>query len=272
MKPFILITTLVFSAGAFAQEWVSVGAARTAAPSSQAPLIDTSQQARFISESMDIPATAAASGTLNDEIAWQVEQLQQEIASLRGLIEQQEYQIKKLQTEGQQRYLDLDERVAQLYQMKAAAPATPTVVHAPVATANSPAQVAVAQKSNADDDYQAAMSLVREKKYAEASSAFDSFIAKYPQHDLLGNALYWSGEIWLVQNNLPEALKQFHRILNDLPEHGKAADATYKIGVTLHRQHKNEEAKVWLNKVIKNYSGKADSTVNLAKSYLQRIE
>lgn len=269
MKPFILITTLVFSAGAFAQEWVSVGAARTAAPSSQAPLIDTSQQAILISEAIDVPATTAASGSLSDELAWQVEQLQQEVASLRGLVEQQEYQIKQLQTEGQQRYLDLDERVAQLYQMKASAPA-PVVAVAPVASASRPAPIA--HQNNAEAEYQAAMALVREKKYAEANTAFNSFIEKYPQHELFGNALYWSGEIGLVQNELADALKQFQRVVNELPSHGKAADATYKIGVTLHRQNKTQEAKEWLNRVIKNYSGKADATVNLAKSYLQRIE
>lgn len=258
MKPLILISALVFSTGAYAQEWVSVGAATAVAPSSQAPLIDTSDQAEIIS----LPNNKRATGSLEAELAWQVEQLQQELASLRGLVEQQEHQLNQLQNESQQRYLDLDQRVSQLYQTKSA----------PVATAAGDAKAPSKTATESPEEaYQAAMQLVREKKYSQAIAAFNKFIEAHPKHELMGNALYWLGEVWLVEGNFTEALQQFKRVVTDFPEHNKAADASYKIGVTLYRQNNTVEAKQWFQKVVDQYSGKADATVNLAKSYLQRI-
>lgn len=262
MKSLILILALAFNAGAYAQEWVSVGAAAKVAPSSQAPLIDSSQQA-----SIEVAAKPSKgnSNTLNEELLWQIEQLQQEVSSLRGTIEQQDYQIKQLQEESQQRYLDLDQRLSQLTLQSKPAPQG-------AVSADVKSKPVVVNSEQAEESYQAAMRLVREKSYPEASAAFDQFIAQYPKHELMGNALYWSGEVWLVQGELDKALAQFERVVKYYPDHAKAADASYKAGVTLHRQNKNAEAKVWFNRVIKNYSGKADSTVNLAKSYLQRLE
>lgn len=260
MKPYILISALVLSAGAYAQDWVSVGAATEVAPSTESPLIDSSSQVQVVG----LPSDNRQFGSLEAELSWQVEQLQQEIALLRGLVEQQEYQLGQLQAESQQRYLDLDQRVAQLYLAKPNTEAKPQAdarAKAPETSTNDPEQA-----------YQAAMTLVREKKYAEAAQAFKQFITDYPNHELLGNALYWLGEVRLVEGNHAEALKQFKRVVTDYPQHSKAADSAYKIGVTLYRQEQTAKAKQWFEKVVEQYTGKADATVNLAKSYLQRIE
>lgn len=262
MKTSFLILALAVSAGAYAQDWVSVGSSTQATPSSQAPLIDNSSQITIEEPFVAKTHSQSSSGALTAEMSLQLEQLQQEVASLRGIIEQQEHQLQQLQQQSEQRYLDLDQRVSQL------------TVSAPVVQgvqADAKPKV-VANDQQAEDMYQQAMRQMREKKYAEANATFERFVKDFPQHELTGNALYWSGEVWLVQGDLEQALKRFTQVTEYYPNHGKAADATYKMGVTLHRQGKDGEAKKWFTKVVDDFTGKADATVNLAKSYLQRLE
>lgn len=248
MKTFTLLLTLALAASANAEEWLSVGAA-TAASQSVPKVTDSSKRASMVT------AAAPRQNNLVGELAVQVEQLQQEVARLQGRLEEQEHIIKRLQDESQTRYLDLDKRLSSL-------------------TKGSPSSISTDSAEpveSADSLYQRAMNFVREKKYAEASDAFDRFITSYPKDALTSNALYWSGEVWLVRGELDKALTQFKRVSKDFPNSEKVADATYKVGVTLHRQGKTAEAKVWLKKVIDKYQGKADATVKLAKSYLEKL-
>lgn|SRR5690606_4509635 len=263
MKAVILTLALGAVAGAHADEWVSVGAARAVAPASSSALTDSSSRAGMAAP-VNLPATSAGNDLVS-ELALQMEQMQQEIAVLRGRVEEQDHQIKRMRDEQQQRYLDLDRRLSALLSTPAAA--TPV---SPATSIAEPAAVA-APAANAAEAYQQAMTLVREKKFTEASTAFDGFIKTYPQDPLTGNALYWSGEVWLVLGDLDKALQQFRRVVNDHAGHDKEADASYKIGVTLHRQGNAAEAKVWLQRVIDQFTGKADGTVRLARSYLDKL-
>ncbi len=252
----VLILALTVSVGVYAEEWVSVGAGSTvAAPAATSNYVDTSQQAQ-----LSISRSGGGGGTLLSELAMKVEQMQQEIALLRGQLEQQDYLFKQLQKEQQQRYLDVDRRLSALVM-----PIEPVI--SPVA------QDAQAQgSSTADAIYQKAMDfLVKEKKYAEAQAQFAQLIKNHPSDPLVSNALYWSAEVWLVQAEPDKALVEFKKVVNNYPEHSKAADAAYKIGVTLDRQGKSKEAKEWLQKVINDYTGKADTTVRLAQSYMDKM-
>ena len=260
MKAFILTLALAISAGAYADEWVSVGAARAVAPAAQSTLTDSSSRATFAAP---VRSGGADSSALVEELAIQMEQMQQELAVLRGRVEEQDHLIKRMNDEQQQRYLDVDRRLSVL--INSPSPSS-SVTSSPAAlSASYPAS------SNSADVYQQAMVLVREKKFQEASAAFDSFIQTYPQDPLAGNAYYWSGEVWLVLGDLDKALQQFKKVVASYSGHDKEADATYKIGVTLHRQGKTADARVWLQRVIDRFTGKADGTVRLARSYLDKL-
>lgn len=259
MKAIILLTTLLINGSVFADEWVSVGAARTVAPAANSPLTDSSARALIATPSVP---QAMNNSSLVGELSLQMEQMQQELAVLRGRVEEQENQIRRMRDEQQQRYLDLDRRLSALLN---ASPATAAV------TAAAAVATPVQNTGNAAEAYQQAMTLVREKKFPEASEAFERFIKTYPQDPLTGNALYWAGEVWLVLGDLDKALRDFKKVVNDLNGHDKEADASYKIGVTLHRQGNTAEARVWLQRVIDRFTGKADGTVRLARSYLDRL-
>ena len=255
-----LMLALVLSTGAYAQDWKPVGATQNVAPAGSDSLLDSSTKVTVTSSSTNTQKSIAnkSRSALDAELSVQLEQLQHEVASLRGVIEQQEHQIQQLKEENQNRYLDLDRRLAELNKSPVAS--TPVV--------SSKSQAA----STPETLYQQAMNDVRDKHYPQATELFERFINEFPTHELMSNALYWQGEVWLVREEPNKALKYFYRAVKEYPNSTKAADSAYKIGVVLHRQGKNSEAKTWLERVVKDYSGKADATVNLAKSYLSRLQ
>lgn len=237
--------------------WVSVGATRIVAPAS--PSTDTSQSSPPATFSSS-PSTAS-SDNLVSELLTQVEQMQGEIANLRGQLEQQQAVIKRMERSQQDRYLDLDRRISML--------ATPPQEMPAVTSSTTPDGSESVIPSG--DAYRSAMELVRAKKFPQARAAFDDFIDVYPEDPLAVNAIYWAGEVSLVTGEADVAEARFRRILDNYPEHTKVADATYKLGVALHRKGDNTGATEYLNQVIETYAGKADSTVSLAKAYLKKV-
>lgn len=255
----VALLVAVAAAASANDDWVSVGATRVVAPASSTS-VDTTQRNISPSISQSV-ASPAANNTLVSELLTQIEQMQEEIARLRDRVEDQGNHIQTIQQEQQDRYLDLDRRIAALMV------AEPIIDHVSKG-ATSGANIVTSTPSVA---YKAAMTLVREKKFSEASKAFDAFVDRYPSDPLVPNARYWSGEVNLVDGQFDRAAECFRAVINDFPDSAKAADAAYKLGVTMHRKGDDEQARVWLQQVIDRYAGRADGTVSLAKSYLGKI-
>lgn len=197
MKQAFLILALTVSVGAYAEEWVSVGGAATVvAPAvTSKNYVDSSQQAQLRSPNV---SSGSSGNSLLSELALQVEQMQQEIALLRGQLEQQDYFVKQLQQEQQQRYLDVDRRLSLLI--------------APTETTMVPAKPVSKTNGSSEALYQEAMDLIKAKKFIEAQQKFTQLQSDYPNDPLIGNAIYWSAEIWLVQGDADKALAEFKKV------------------------------------------------------------
>lgn len=251
MKAVVLITLAALSASVLADDqWVSVGAARPVAPAAPGESVDSSTRAQVVQ-----PAASSgnSSNGLVAELYQQMEQMQQEIAALRDRVEEQGYELQRMKQDQQERYLDLDRRLSTL------------MTATPVAQTATPAAAAALSPAEA---YKQAQKLMYDKKYPEANDAFQAFVKQYPDDTLAVNALYWSGEIFLLQGDLDNALNSFRTVVTKHPDHQKVPDAMYKLGYTLDKQGKTAEAKGWMKKVIDQYTGKADTVVRLARSYL----
>jgi tol-pal system protein YbgF len=190
--------------------------------------------------------SAAASQMLFSEI----EMLKEEIQGLRSTVEQQGYELNKLKTEQKQRYLDLDRRMSQLIEGQSASVSQPVTV-----------------QGDGQVDYDAAFSLMKQRKLDEASAKFKSFLQTYPKSELAVNGYYWLGQIYYNQGNLEEARKAFTIVVNQYSDHQKAPDSTYKLGVVLHRLGDTAQAKPLLQSVVKKNSESASA--RFAAKYLK---
>ena len=78
--------------------------------------------------------------------------------------------------------------------------------------------------------YQAAFGLLKNSQYDQAITAFQQFLASYPDSSLADNAQYWLGEAYYVNKAFPEALAAFQRVVDKYPQSRKLPDALFKVG------------------------------------------
>ncbi len=187
----------------------------------------------------------------------EVYQLQQEVAMLRGRLEEQEYRLKQMEEEQLARYQDIDRRLS----AGAAAPKVPSKERAQVdnrdipssdqqsggeneSTAKLPGNTGTAEVDPEREKlmYDAAFDLVKARDFEKAIQAFSAFVRKFPNSEYAGNAQYWLGEIHLVESDLDSAGRAFARVVSEYPGHRKEADALYKLADVERRLGNREKA------------------------------
>lgn len=210
---------------------------------------------------------------------------------LRGLVEEQSHQLQELKQQSLDRYVDIDRRLGGA---AAAAPVTPAAAGAPstaplatgiepinaqqspqapsaAATGSPPAQAAPAPAPAGEQDaYTQAYAKLKGQQYTVAIQAFDAFIKDFPSSELVPNARYWLGELYLVESpqNLNAADQSFAKLLADYPQHAKAPDALYKQGKIAFMRGDKAKAKKLMQRVIDEYGASGSSAPQLAKQFI----
>lgn len=198
-----------------------------------------------------------------------VEILKIELQQLRGQVEQLTYSLERLKLDQKERYLDLDHRVMSLSAASvvtnSAQPTstlsqagnddnvTPTVSFE-VALEPSVITAQTYGPEAEKADYKAAFTLIRERQYDASIEALLAFINNYPQGELLGNAYYWLGEVYMVQGDASLAAISFEYVISEFPEHRKIPDALYKAGVAYQNLGDMAKANELLNRVLLEYT------------------
>jgi len=207
----------------------------------------------------------AGNNQASAELFYMLQQLQGDLRRLQGEVEEQRHLVERLEQQGRDRYIDLDQRIlkltaAQQQAQVAPVPATP----APTSVQTKDYRQPSAEETKA---YNNIVDLIRnQKKYDQAITQIYEFLDTYPEGDLTVNAYYWLGEVYLVKPQLEQAKQAFSIVATRFADHRKAADSTYKLGVTLDRLGEKEEAGRRMQTVVKNYPD--TSAAKLAQSYL----
>lgn len=213
---------------------------------------------------------ASAPATAQGELFMQLQQMQQEIALLRGMLEEQQNEIQQLKREGLERYQDLDARLsgqAALPSANASSSSAPAA--AAGAAPQAPAAQAPADPAKEKLFYDAAFDLIKAKDFAKATQAFTAFLQKFPASQYAGNAQYWLGEVNLAQGNLQAAGQAFAQVSVGYPQHAKVPDALFKLADVEQRLGNTAKAKGILQQVVQQYPG--SSAAQLAQRDLQRL-
>lgn len=204
--------------------------------------------------------------------------LQQELQELRGQLEVQAHELKRLQEQQVEFYKDLDTRILnqhtpspQKSEQRAAAPLSERSSSAdnqqkltstlPIHTTS---KTAIEEKDE-KSAYMAAYALVNDKQFDEALPAMEAFIAHYPEGGYTANAHYWSGELYMVRKNYPEAIQHFETVLQKFPSSSKSSACLLKIGYALAASGEINQAKQKLQRVIQQYPDTHAAQLALAK-------
>ncbi len=213
---------------------------------------------------------ANASLSAQSQLFMQLQQMQQEIATLRGLLEEQQHEIKQLRQENLERYQTLDGRLSNNSGAQAGSPASTTE------QPNSGAATPAAQASNGEADpakeklyYEASFDLIKAREFDKAQQAFTAFLRKYPNSQYAGNAQYWLGEVSLVQGDMQAAGKAFALVSHNYPKHNKVPDSLYKLADVERRLGNADKARGILQQVVAEYPG--SSAAQLAQQDLRKL-
>ncbi|SFB26761.1 tol-pal system protein YbgF [Azotobacter beijerinckii] len=208
------------------------------------------------------------------EMFLQLQQLQDEVSRLRGMVEEQQHEVRRLKQESLDRYQDLDSRLsaaasAPAQQQNAPAGAIDTGGTPVPAAAQAPASSGSADPEKEKLYYDAAFDLIKVKDFDKASQAFAAFLRKYPNSQYAGNAQYWLGEVNLAKGDLQGAGQAFARVSQNYPKHPKVPDSLYKLADVERRLGNAGKAKSALQQVVAQYPG--SSAAQLAQRDLQSL-
>lgn len=244
------------------------------------------------------PVQPAATNGQNDimlEMYLQLEALQNEIQNLRGIVEEQSYQIRRMQTEQRDRYLDTDARLTELFSYHSGqqpvanlnqpqATGNNNTTQPPVANetglsigqsgpganpAGNNAQVqVVATPRNEQELYREALNLLLEAEaFQESVDMFQQYIDIYPQGVYFTNALYWQGAALHLQGNYTQSIAVLQRLLQEYPQDPKAPTAMLRLGTVYNEMGNTVRAAEFWRRVIDTYPG-STSEVQFAAEYL----
>ena len=221
--------------------------------------------------------------------------MQNEVRELRGLVEQLSYELQRVKQRQMDDYLDLDRRLSALQ-----SGATPdefgvdadgdlqldvdgqppelvaessgdAVKGEPLdqvldTTPESPSIAPVINTEEIAQNYAQASNLLLKKRDINAAAlAFKQHVIDYPASPYTANAYYWLGEIYLLQGQDEMARQAFTLVVEQHPNHGKAMDATFKLGKIYHQLGETDRARKLLEKASRGTGGAASK----AQSYLK---
>ena len=222
-------------------------------------------ESRGLSQNSGSTSTPAAIGASNSgapvttNLNWQLmqknQQLENDIRTLRGKMEEQENEIAQLKHELTNRYTDLDQRLELLNQKidPEAAPAveednqqdsSPSTASSsqpasnPVNNTAAPAPAAttvVSTQSSTEElekaAYTIALDAYKQGGAKKAIAPMQNFIKNHPNSVYISNAYFWLAEFNLAiePTNYNEAKKNFEIVASKYPNSSKASNAVYRL-------------------------------------------
>ena len=192
------------------------------------------------------------------ELVRQNEELQAELARLRGQIEVLNNDNQQLQKRQRDFYLDIDSRLKRLEGVPPAAttsaPADSGAANAASAVPPTPARVPTKEDQAREvKAYDAASNLFRRNDFASAIDAFRGFVRDFPDSPLAANAGYWIGISYANMHDYKNALAAQEALIAKYPQSPKAPDALLAIAAIQAEQGDVGSARNTLEDVVARY-------------------
>ena len=260
----------------------------------------------FIPGQQNLSSNSAASVN-NDALSLLLEQNQQlrtEVQSLRALVEEQEFEIRKIQRDSLSRYTNVDERLGMLENeavTTVTSPGTSVTDRLPPLTPPSPTRqdTSTASSANAVSEnsrtaaatettarfsrgtlqpailseqqlYQMAYDSAINSNFERAVAEFDQYLSIYPDGRFVSNAHYWKGQAYLYLDQFGEARDSYEIILAQYEESPKLPDAMYGLGLAYQGLGNIAQARQLLSEIKRRFPN--TGVANLADTRLLSLD
>lgn len=209
---------------------------------------------------------------VENDVYSQIRALQDEISTLRGMLEEQSYELKQLKQLQIDSYMDIDRRLS------GSSNTTPTASAAISNSASTKAASEVTSTSatnsqptapvvsNADESelYSAAYDLLQQRQFEQAAIAFKTHLTNFPSGKYASNSYYWLGKISMQKRDYEDAKNWFSDLVDTFPASQKVPDAQLDLGRVyffLGDKAKSQE-------ILSALSGHSSNAGQLARKFL----
>jgi len=237
-------------------------------------------------------------------------QLQAEVQALRGMVEEQGFELRNLQRDSLNRYTDMDDRLRNLETVANNQSAVTSSPNQPLGLNdgirdNTPSKLELsAEESIVSDNipmpdraetgatsparrqisrgtlqpallseqqlYQMAYDSVINSEFERSIAEFDQYLSIYPQGRFVTNAFYWKGQAFLYLNRYAEARDSYEIILNEHAESAKLPDAMYGLGLAYQGLGNLQQARQLLIEIKRRFPN--TGVANLADTRLLSLD
>ena len=263
------------------------------------------------SQGISLDAAQTQSSSNSDGLTLLLEQNQQlraELQALRGIVEEQGFELRKLQRDALNRYTSNDERLTALEggasassNLPTQAPLSPSISNSQrdVSSSVSSTDNAVTTRESVDDFigersslnnlqtsnrrgslqpavlseqqlYQMAYDSVINSDFERSIAEFDQYMSVYPSGRFVTNAHYWKGQAYLYLERYSEAKESYEIILNRYEDSAKLADAMYGLGLAYQGLGNVTQARQLLNEIKRRFPN--TGVANLADTKLLQLD
>ena len=263
------------------------------------------------SQGISLDAAQTQSSSNSDALSLLLEQNQQlraELQALRGIVEEQGFELRKLQRDALNRYTSNDERLTALEggasassNLPTQAPLSPSISNSQrdVSSSVSSTDNAVTARESVDDFvaersslnnlqtsnrrgslqpavlseqqlYQMAYDSVINSDFERSIAEFDQYMSVYPSGRFVTNAHYWKGQAYLYLERYSEAKESYEIILNRYEDSAKLADAMYGLGLAYQGLGNVTQARQLLNEIKRRFPN--TGVANLADTKLLQLD
>jgi TolA-binding protein len=228
--------------------------------------VSVSLSATVLSAADPLPVTDDARG----ELLLQIEQLRQETQALRGLMEELSNQLRTMQDDEKSRYLDLDRRLGELIRIQREAVQS-AAAPVPITSADGTEIISRPEPTRvpAQEAYNLAFQMIRDRQFEESLAAMAEFISRYPDSALIHDARFWRGQVYDVLADDANAIKEYEGLLADKPDYRRLPQVQIKLGKLYLKTGQTAAGQQLLNALI---SADPDSVeAGLARRELEAI-
>ena len=213
------------------------------------------------------------------EMLGRVERLQTELQELRGLVEQQNYEITHLKQRQNNIYADIDARLQRIEMGRSATTtnsqrsiqgnlAIPAAQRKAAIEAAKP-KPKVKTTATEKADFDKAFASVKNSHYQQAIKLFKAFLQDYPAGKYTDNATFWLASVYSVVKDKAAAKKNFAAVFTQFPKSEKAATAMLKLADIYLVENNTAQAKQLYTRIGTEYP--SSTSAHMAEKKLQSI-
>ena len=182
--------------------------------------------------------------------------LEEEIANLSNNLDQNTYELQRIEDANQLRYMDLDKRIHQLETLILLSNEDDNqdqIVSGDID--ENPLSDLIANDESEEEFllWSNSLKLMENSRYSEAAENLRLLILSFPRGEYSIEAYFYLGDIYFQQQMYQDSIETFNSLLINFPENNRTPETIFKLGLNFLRLEDEIAAISNFNNVIQNY-------------------